>query len=290
VGRIREKTILVLDDDKDLNELICDVFKGINYRVIAAESAEKALKLIKSEIIDLLVIDIALPGHSGIEFLDLVRKQNNKVTSVFISGYWTQESLKEAWELGAFECFQKPFNVERLVSAVNIAIGTGAWGDSQKNLSDSDLSGQKKRKSSEPVKLEYENSFLEDLEEKSGCILIVDDNKGLQATLGSKLAEDGYRCLFADNGREALRYLSGSNKIDLILLDLYMPGGSGLEFLQNVHVMPKFNKVPIILMTGTAMPHVVESCKKLGVRSYLTKPTSYKDILSRVQVLTRRLS
>lgn len=117
-------------------------------------------------------------------------------------------------------------------------------------------------------------------------ILIVDDDSGLQETLVDFLEPEGYATVSALNVAEARERLAASD-IDLILLDLNMPGGDGLTFAAELRAK---SSVPIIMMSGKgAMIDRVVGLE-VGADDYLPKPFELRELLARVRALLRRAS
>lgn len=117
-------------------------------------------------------------------------------------------------------------------------------------------------------------------------ILIVDDDSGLQETLVDFLEPEGYATISALNVAEARERMAASD-IDLILLDLNMPGGDGLTFAAELRAK---SSVPIIMMSGKgAMIDRVVGLE-VGADDYLPKPFELRELLARVRALLRRAS
>jgi CheY-like chemotaxis protein len=67
---------------------------------------------------------------------------------------------------------------------------------------------------------------------------------------------------------------------DLILLDINMPGLNGIEFLERVKRFPQLAKVPVVILTTSQRQQDKEACRNLGARDFITKPTSFEDLLA----------
>lgn len=108
-------------------------------------------------------------------------------------------------------------------------------------------------------------------------ILVVDDTKNIRVLLSTCLELRGYDVITADNGVEALEIINDKNqKIDLIFLDIRMPGLSGTEILKNIKYIR--NNCPVVIMTAFATVKNAVECTKLGALIYLQKPFSPERI------------
>ncbi|HPC35966.1 MAG TPA: response regulator [Candidatus Marinimicrobia bacterium] len=115
-------------------------------------------------------------------------------------------------------------------------------------------------------------------------ILIVDDEQNVCDFLGEFLQDKGYIVLKAKSGDEALRCL-GKNGVDLVLLDILMPGMSGLEVLK--HIRKLYPDLPVIILTGVKDKKVVDDIINVGPVDFIPKPIDL-DVLEKC--ITRNLS
>ena len=108
-------------------------------------------------------------------------------------------------------------------------------------------------------------------------ILFAEDNEANINTISSYLKAKGYRLLIAKNGHEAIAKAQAEPP-DLILMDIHMPELDGLETIQRLRQVPKFNTIPIIALTALAMPGDRERCLDAGATDYLSKPIRLKTL------------
>jgi len=118
-------------------------------------------------------------------------------------------------------------------------------------------------------------------------ILIVDDEKDIVDLVAYNVGKEGYGILKAYDGEGALR-LARSEKPDLIVLDLMLPGIQGLEVCRRIRRNPDTAGIPIIMLTarGDEFDKVVGL--EAGADDYITKPFSVKELLARVKAVLRR--
>jgi two-component system alkaline phosphatase synthesis response regulator PhoP len=119
-------------------------------------------------------------------------------------------------------------------------------------------------------------------------ILIVEDDPDITLSLKYNLEkEGGYRVLSANTAEEGLALATGK-RIDLILLDLALPGMDGFELCKSLRRTPETSSLPIIMLTA----RVEETDKvvglELGADDYITKPFSIKEVLARIKAVLRR--
>jgi len=114
-------SILVVDDDDAIRDTLYELFSG-QYLCHAAETAEKALTLLRSEIYDVVLTDISMPGLSGLELLGHVLQSYPGTPVIVISGIGDQEHAQGLIDLGAFDYLLKPFRLEVVEESVARAI------------------------------------------------------------------------------------------------------------------------------------------------------------------------
>jgi len=103
--------ILVLDDEKVVQQLLVRTFDEDRYHVETAEDSGTALKRMKEEPFDLLITDLKMPGVSGMDVLKEVKRFNPHTEVIIITGYPTIELAVEAVKIGAFDFICKPFDL-----------------------------------------------------------------------------------------------------------------------------------------------------------------------------------
>ena len=109
-----EQVILIVDDEEGLREGLSKLLEDEGYAVECAEDGEKALNIVRSTHVDLMLTDMRMPGMSGIELLKQVRKIREEIGVIILTGYGEIESYIEAMNFGAMEYVSKPFKVNEL--------------------------------------------------------------------------------------------------------------------------------------------------------------------------------
>lgn len=108
-------SILVIDDEQGIREVLRDILEDEGYRVVSAEDGYRGLELLKTEPIDLVFLDIWLPGIGGIEVLEKIRDEFPGIEVVVISGHANIEMAVKAVKLGAYDLLEKPLSMDRIL-------------------------------------------------------------------------------------------------------------------------------------------------------------------------------
>jgi two-component system, NtrC family, nitrogen regulation response regulator NtrX len=122
-------TILVVDDEKNIRRTLRMVLESEDYRVLEAESAEEGLKLLEEDAVHCMLLDLKLPGMSGLDALARLHAEGSgglAVPVIVISGHGTVSDAVQATRLGAFDFLEKPLDRDRVVITLRNALRQGA--------------------------------------------------------------------------------------------------------------------------------------------------------------------
>lgn len=119
------ETILVVDDELSMREMLQIALEKESYEVLLAENGTKAIKMIEEERYDLLLCDMKMPGVSGMDVLKKSKELHPDVPVIIITAFTTSESAREAMKVGAYDYLQKPFDLEDLTLIINNALERG---------------------------------------------------------------------------------------------------------------------------------------------------------------------
>lgn len=129
-----------------------------------------------------------------------------------------------------------------------------------------------------------------------GVILLIEDDHGDQLLTCEALSESAlaYKIAVVSDGEEALEYLNRTNRYsdsaqaprpDLILLDLNMPRINGRQLAARLKADPEFASIPIVVLSTSDYHEDVAHCYKIGVNSYVHKPTNYDDFVAAINAV-----
>ena len=118
----KETRILVVDDDKQLADMLVNYLIHLGYQAVAAYGGYDALSTLKQGDFQLIITDLNMPDMDGIKLLEAAKSLDKRVVVVVITGYGTIESAVEAIKKGAYDFIPKPFNMEELEIIVNRAM------------------------------------------------------------------------------------------------------------------------------------------------------------------------
>ncbi|WPU55967.1 response regulator [Stenotrophomonas acidaminiphila] len=258
-GKIVRKLLLV-DDDDDSRLALTRLLQADNVEIDQVASGEEALERIATHSYDCIVLDLNLGGISGIEFLE---KAANLVAVPPVVIYSAQElSREESLKLRQYTdsiVIKGTRSTERLLDEVSLFLHSiGSRGASATPSDDTQLAGRK--------------------------LLLVDDDMRNLFALSKSLRARGMNVVLAQDGYKALQQLRENNDIELVLMDIMMPGMDGYETTREIRRQPQWADLPIIAVTAKAMHGDRDKCLEAGANDYLTKPVDLDKLLSMIRV------
>jgi len=114
--------ILIVDDDRNLLELMGMMLKSADYEVTTAHDGEGALSVVKAQAFDLAVVDLKLPGMDGISFMRELHQINPEMPVIILTAHSSVKSAVEAIRMGAFNYLAKPFDLDELLLQIERAL------------------------------------------------------------------------------------------------------------------------------------------------------------------------
>ena len=144
--------ILVIDDETGIREGTKRALTAQGYEVDTAENGEQGLELIKNNCYDLILLDVMMPGITGIELIEKIHQIDPETVCIIITGYATVEMAVRAIKEGAYDFLTKPFTVDDLLIVVNQGLERRRLSLEAKRLQD--IEQQAKKLAEEKARLE----------------------------------------------------------------------------------------------------------------------------------------
>ncbi|MCX6280255.1 MAG: response regulator [Bacteroidetes bacterium] len=116
------RKILMIDDEPELLEVMKDLLEEENYQVFCASNGAEGIQINEQKNPDLIILDLRMPEMDGIETLRNIRKSDNNVRVVVLTGYGCPDTIRDAADLNVSEYLSKPFENEELVSIISKAL------------------------------------------------------------------------------------------------------------------------------------------------------------------------
>jgi len=113
--------VLIVDDEEELAKTIAERLEIRGIRSQTASNSDKAIDLIKSQMPDVVVLDLMMPGISGLGILKQIKSLDLNIPVILLTGYGSNEMTLEGMNLGAFDYVLKPCNLDDLITKIQDA-------------------------------------------------------------------------------------------------------------------------------------------------------------------------
>jgi len=268
-GAKKVKRVLVVEDDARQRDSVVHLIKEDDIDIAAVATGAEALALLKDTVYDCMIIDLKLPDMDGSELLE--RMTTEDICSfppviVYTGRNLTREEEANLNKYSRSIIIKGARSPERLLDEVTLFLHTV----------ESKLSAERQ------TMLRSARNREKVFEGRK--VLLVDDDVRNIFALASALEQKGLQVEIGRNGFEALSKLSEVPEIDLVLMDVMMPGMDGLEATRRIRANPKFAQLPVIAVTAKAMKDDQEQCRRAGANDYLAKPIDLDRLFSLMRV------
>jgi len=263
------KRVLLVEDDDRQRDSVVQLISDDDVDIVAVGSGEEALALLRTTIYDCMIIDLKLPDMQGNELLQRMAGESLAAFPPVI--VYTGRNLSRAEEADLHKYSRSIIikgarSPERLLDEVTLFL----------HKVEADLSSERQRM--------LKTVRSRDRVFEGRRILLVDDDVRNIFALTSALEQKGVLVEVGRNGFEALEKLDTVSDIDLVLMDVMMPGMDGLEATRRIRADPRFPRLPIIAITAKAMKDDQEQCLAAGASDYLAKPIDLSRLYSLLRV------
>lgn len=263
------KRVLLVEDDALQRASVTSLIGDDDVEITAVETGTEALALLANTIFDCMIIDLKLPDIQGYELLQ--RMATGDITSFPPVIVYTGRNLSRQEEADLLQYSRSIIikgarSPERLLDEVTLFL----------HRVEADLSAERQ--------LMLKATRSRDRVFEGRKILLVDDDVRNIFALTSALEQKGMLVEIGRNGFEAISKLDEVEGIDLVLMDIMMPGMDGLEATRRIRQDARFQKLPIIAVTAKAMKDDQEQCIKAGTNDYLAKPIDLDRLFSLLRV------
>ena len=123
-ARLQGMKVLLVEDDQWIRDSLRRFFANENCALMAVETGEDGLEIVRDNACDIIITDYRLPGMDGLAFLKKAQKINPRLKKILLTAYMTESVISEAFRLGVHEFIEKPFTTEDLEEALGRIIET----------------------------------------------------------------------------------------------------------------------------------------------------------------------
>jgi signal transduction histidine kinase/DNA-binding response OmpR family regulator/CHASE3 domain sensor protein len=263
------KRVLLVEDDARQRQSIVELISDADVEITPVEFGQDALDLLKRTSFDCMIIDLKLPDMQGGDLLRQMAATDSYAfppVIVYTGRHLTHEEEAELMRYSQSIIIKGARSPERLLDEVTLFL----------HKVETELSADRQ------AMLHVSRSRDRALDGRR--VLLVDDDIRNIFSLSSALEHQGLKVDIGRNGFEAIETLDKQPDIDIVLMDVMMPGMDGLEATRRIREDARFRKLPIIAITAKAMKDDQEQCLAAGASDYLSKPIDVDRLYSLLRV------
>lgn len=244
------RTVLVCDDDPDIVRLLSLALEQEGFHVIGATSGDQVIEICRTQHVDCVSLDLAMPGMHGLEVARRLKEdpQTRQIPLVVVSAYADQHR-NDLTLLGIAGVVPKPVDPGRLMEQI-----TSAVGDSRRPGGPPD-------------------------------VLVVDDDLAMRRVVELMLKDAGYGVRTAEDGEAAFRAIK-AHVPDLLVCDILMPNMDGFRLVRLLQENPRTRRIPLLVLTVLDLTEGERVLLRLGRTALLPKgPKLREQVVQRVREL-----
>jgi HAMP domain-containing protein/CheY-like chemotaxis protein/signal transduction histidine kinase len=265
----RVRKLLVVEDDEVQRMSIVELIGNGDVVTTAVETGEEALTALKEEPYDCMVLDLKLPDMSGFDLIEKIQNELGRRDLPIIVYTGKELTPKEETQLRKVAdaiIVKEASSPERLLAETALFLHRV-----EANLP-------------EPKRRMLEQLHRRDPVLAGRKVLIVDDDVRNIFALTSALESHNMNVIHAENGQEGIDLLKEASDIEVVLMDIMMPGMDGYEAIRAIREVAEFRQLPIIALTAKAMKADRDRCIEAGASDYISKPLDIDQLLSLLRV------
>ncbi len=254
------RTALVVDDNATNRRIARGMLEEVGMCVTEAENAVEGLEQLRvgstGQAFDIALIDILMPGKSGLELLADLESKRPKTALIMLTSASGYGDARRARELGVSGFLTKPVSRAELLDSI------------AKVLADKEVHG------------DADTTRVAELTKKTDRplnILLAEDNEVNQRVATAMLEGRGHMVDVVGNGREAVDAVQ-EKLYDVVLMDVQMPELDGYSATERIRSIPRLQDLPIVALTAHAMAEARERSRSAGMTDFLTKPFRANDL------------
>ncbi len=235
--------ILIVEDSKFVNKLLCDTLSKYGYHVQTSHTLAEARAALSASRFDLILLDLHLPdGDSDGLIEEMKNVPETKI--IVLTADDDQMTREHVFQQGVLDYFNKDNKLPFTISLIN--------------------------------------NIIEEIQQNSAAsILIIDDSMLVRSLLSILLSPRNYNIMTANNAQEGLKILK-EQEIDLVILDMELPDMHGTKVLNMIKADTATMQIEVIVLSGTSEPNIISTVLKQGACSFIKKPFASEELIHSV--------
>ncbi|MDB6069942.1 MAG: barA 4 [Verrucomicrobiales bacterium] len=265
----RTKRLLIVEDNDIERSSIVALLDHADIELRAVATGAEALGALRKEPFDCVVLDLRLPDISGFELLEEIQQDptlRDVPVVVFTGKDLTSSEELEIKTRAKSIVLKDVRSPERLLDETSLFL--------HRVVTELPVSKQQMLE-----RLHLSTEVL-----RGRRVLVVDDDARNIFALTSLLESQDMEVVSATNGHQAIDLIRETPNLDIVLMDIMMPGMDGYDTMREIRKIPDFRMLPILALTAKAMKGDREKCLEAGASDYIAKPVNTAQLLSLLRV------
>lgn len=273
----RKARVLIVDDEAMNLKLFKAYLASEAYEIVTAENGQEALSRIAVSPPDVILLDIMMPGIDGFEVTRLLKgsQETAEIPIILMTALSGRENKSAGLDAGADEFITKPVQRTELVARVRSMLRMKRFEEQIKGR-------QRSEDTLSPVPAQSAAGH-----EIIQNVLVAEDNDTDALLLLRQLELEPYTIKRVSTGEAAIREVL-NEPIDLVLLDLMLPGIDGFEVCRRIKGDDRTRNIQVVMMTSLRDLDSRVQSAELGTDDYLVKPVNPRELRARVQALLKK--
>lgn len=275
----RTKTYLVVDDFETMRQITTNQLRTLGAeKILVAKDGVDALKVLRTQYVDVILSDWNMPVMTGLELLKAVRADERlrHLPFLMVTAEAERPRVEQAVANGVTALVLKPYAPGQLLERIEKALTAKPR---------SSAPAQTPATDTRPVATQTQAAVVAAKNERATLLLVDDTHDNL--LLLSQIFKEDYRVRLALNGEKALEICQSDTPPDLVLLDIMMPGMDGFEVAKRMREHPTSETIPIIFVTAMTSQDARMKGLDLGAVDFITKPVDPDVLKPRVRNFMR---
>ena len=271
--------VLIVDDEPKNIKLLSAQMPPSEFNIISAHGGIEAMQKINDQHPDLILLDIMMPDMDGYEVTRRVKANpaTKEIPIILITALDSKDDKVKGLEAGAEEFLTKPVNMAELRTRINSMLRLRQYRDQLKQRIQSE---QNFTSSQKPRVAEQEP-------QDRPCVLLVEDNEKDINIIRCFMQAQPYELIVCRDGEEAIM-MARKGAIDLILLDIMLPGMDGFDVCRNLKESDETKHIQVVVITFLTDLESKIKGVEMGADDYLIKPIDKRELAARIKVLLQK--
>lgn len=255
--------VLIIDDEVLLTDMLRVMLGKLGHDVLTASHGQDGLDKFQQFHPDLVLLDYKMPGADGIQVLQELMAMAPTTPTIMLSAWASDNVENQARQLGIREFLRKGLSLDVILDRINRVL---------------DVTSRK------PLGKVTPKAMPDPGTARAGAashILVVDDEPLIGDMIRRYFTKRGYQVSWAASRDETLALVT-QRKPDVIILDMYMPDGLGLEVLHSLHAQECH--APVIVLSAAQDDRLLQACLNAGVLDIMPKPVNFERMETAISI------